>query len=349
MILKQMNRRQFLFTGLNAGFAIALHPEFAAAQPRPVTAGISLTSGSAFGTRWHLTLSEGARPEPATEIIRGVVDRVDLSMSPYLADSELSRFNRLPAHTSFCASDALSEVVRTGLSVATRSVGAFDPTVGPIVNRYGFGPIVKADKQSDRTPRHTDIQLHNATLQKGLAGATLDLCGIAKGYTLDVITSLLTENGYDNFLFELGGEVVARGNRPCSELTTAVDRNCQRPWMIGIELPANIGQPWLRTSLANMSIATSGIAHNSYRLPEKQYNHLINPQQETVTDNRLFSVTVLHDSAMLADAWSTALFVAGEDKGPELAREQGLSTLFIKNEITELRYETTGHFRITTG
>lgn len=346
-----MNRRQFINSGISAGLAFVMQPAKAGTCQSSVPAKVdNLASGSAFGTRWNLSLSAGADPEPAIKIIRAVVRLVDRSLSPYRTDSELCGFNRISADQSLNVSDTFQSVVGASLLLARRSNGAFDPTIGPVVNRYGFGPIVDPAGSTDEPPAHyTDITLQGNTLRKSVSHATVDPCGIAKGYTLDVIARRLIESGYDDFLLELGGEVVARGSRAHYQGVQAAGRSCRRPWIIGIELPPKAGQPWLRCPLINTSVATSGIAHNSYRLLENQYNHLINPSTGTVTDNTLFSVTVIHENAMLADGWSTALFVAGEQNGLELAREHNLTALFIRTGSDRLPYETTGGFALATG
>jgi len=346
-----INRRQLLSYGVGTGLSIAMYPLFVNAQSNDAFAvnttisGVKVISGSAFGTQWKLSLNADVNANPAIDTIREIVRSVDQSMSPYRLDSELSGFNRLTENQPFIASEALSTVVKTSLDVASLSAGAFDPTVGPVVNRYGFGPVTVAASDTN-TSRYTDISQHNNTLHKSKSSVTLDLCGIAKGFALDEITSGLSHAGYDNFLVELGGELAARGNHPNQAFTDPVSK---RPWTIGIELPADSNKDIFRTLLSNSAIATSGVAHNSYQLRNKRYSHLINPHLQTVTKNKLFSVTVLSESAMLADAWSTALYVLGESKGIAQARQMGLSTLFISNSSSGLQYSTTGQFTLLTG
>ncbi|CAN0575307.1 unnamed protein product, partial [Laminaria digitata] len=172
----------------------------------PARAKARILAGPAFGTSWRIVLGQVADATPVEAAVAAIVAEVDAAMSPYKASSDISRFNtskttdwqQMPANLCAVAFEALNVAALTG--------GAFDPTVGPIVGRLGFGPI-KGEVGS-----HEGISIADAAIQKDQPRLTLDLCGIAKGYGLDRIVSALESLGVRNALIELGGEVMARGH-----------------------------------------------------------------------------------------------------------------------------------------
>ena len=206
--------------------------------------------------------------------------------------------------------------------------GAFDITAGPLVNIWGFGPeqdfTVPGEQQINTALRlagQGKLQLDAAApaLKKAHGGMYIDLSAIAKGFAVDEIAGYLDRQQLDNYLVEIGGEIRARGVN---------DEN--RPWQIGIENPVT-GQRTVRSiiKLENMAMATSGGYRNYFEKDGISYSHTIDPRTGYPVTHELASVTVLHPSAMLADAWATGLLVLGPEKGYATALENGLAAYFI--------------------
>lgn len=316
-------RRQILKKGAAIAATLSYPTLFSSISAASSTQNTLVYSGVAFGSTWNLTLSERHNAIRAINTIADVVEQIDLALSPYRTDSELLRFNKQTESTAVI-SNHFRNVVAAGLTVAKRSSGAFDPTVGPIANRYGFSPI-----KGKLDSHFSELTLNHSRLSKQYKNTTLDLCGIAKGYALDLIADSLESLDYTDFLIELGGEIIARGNHPSG-----------RAWNIQIQAPDEETAVGLSFELQDNAIATSGIANNSYKLNNRRYSHLVNRLDPNSNQSDLYSVSVAHDNAMFADAWSTALFVLGYKRGAALAKKLSLDTLFIQ--------ESSGRYKTTT-
>ena len=315
-----LSRRE-LFT-LGGGLLIA-----STAPARPASA--SVLRGSAFGTSWQLVTPEPVGQSVLPAAIDAIIQSVDRAMSPFRPDSQISRFNRFPTTDWQPVSSGLSAVVDEALRVAAMTSGAFNPTVGPIVGRLGFGPI-----KGTVHGQAWEIALQEGNVRKYRPGLSLDLCGVAKGHALDRMAAACEAHGLVDYLFELGGEVVAKGRHPAG-----------RRWRIGIERPvpgpASLQQA---VTLDGMALATSGNTINSYRVGGRLYSHIIDPATGEPADSALVSVSVLANTAMRADALATALFVMGSHKGPAFANEAGIDALFLVEEGDTLRETVTADF-----
>jgi thiamine biosynthesis lipoprotein len=291
----------------------------------PARAGATQSlGGPAFGSYWRLTLPEGADPAPARAAIAAVVAKVDRLMSPYRGDSDLTRFNTRASTDLVPLAPETARVTRTALALTAETEGAFDPTVGPIVARYGFGPIAGGAGGAAL------LTLEGDGLRKARSDLTLDLCGIAKGHALDRAVAALDALGHTGFLLELGGEVFARGTHPEG-----------RPWQIGVE-GAEGGLARLST-LADTAVATSGDTVQGYALGRRRYGHIINPKTGAPASDSLASVTVFHASAARADALATALFAMGRERALAFAEAQDLDMLLLAREGTAIRALATGN------
>ncbi|SFI31383.1 FAD:protein FMN transferase [Jannaschia pohangensis] len=284
-------------------------------------AGLRTLSGSAFGTTWRLSLPEHVDQTPIEGAIDALFRRVDEVFSPWRTDSVLSHFNTQSAGTA-CRNVELAAVTRSALDIAGQSDGAFDPTVGPLVARWGFGPI-----HHGGAPDWRGLSSDTDEVRKSHDDLTLDLCGIAKGWALDRAADLVEAHGIRDFLFELGGEFAARGRHPDA-----------RPWRIAVEIPPTIAQsqPVLRLP-SGAAVATSGTWTQSYRHADNFYSHIIDPGTRMPISGALRSVTVVSETATLADGWATALCAAGAEAGPDLAQSIGLPALFEIETETGLR------------
>ncbi len=318
----RFDRRGFLALGGASALAVAM-PGVALGAP-----ALRVMRGSAFATEWSIATPDGVDIEPLRAPIEQMLARIDLTMSPWRSDSDVSRFNRAPAGT-LKMPDELVEVTTAALALAGLSGGTFDPTVGPLVSRWGFGPI----EGGDATDWH-HIGLEANALSKADGALTLDLCGIAKGYALDRMTDIVREAGHEDFLIDLGGELRGCGTHPSG-----------RSWHVAIEDPRPGASGAVDVlDLGNMAVATSGSRANGYDVGDRRYSHIIDPQTLEPADSALLSVSVVAPDTMTADGWATALFAAGAAGGPDLARRQGVSALFVLKGAEGLRRISTGSF-----
>ncbi|MBW6495545.1 MAG: FAD:protein FMN transferase [Burkholderiaceae bacterium] len=291
--------------------------------------GIRVIGGPAFGASWRLTIARGVPLGSLQRELQAVVSAVDRGMSPFRADSAVTQFNDSTSTDWIALPPETCAVVDESLRIARFTMGAFDPTVGPLVARYGFGPISR-----EPVGRHGELVVRPGAARKARPGLSLDLCGIAKGHALDLMANVVRSSGASNFLLEVGGEIIARGRHPTG-----------RRWQVGIESPL-AGAPSVRRllQLDGAALATSGDLVNSYWLAGRRYCHIIDPRSWLPADNRLASVSVLAPLAASADALATALFVMGERAGVEFARREGISALFVVHSGAGLSDVMTGAF-----
>ncbi len=288
-------------------------------------------TGLTMGTSWSVRINARELPLSRQQLqaqFNAILNRVNLAMSTYLPGSELTRINDTDSAGWLAVSASLMYVLQAAQEINRLTQGAFDITAGPLVNLWGFGPerdfTVPGEQQIDTAlrlvgPDKLQLDATAPALKKAHAGVQIDLSAIAKGYGVDEIAEYLDRQQLDNFLVEIGGEIRARGVN---------DKN--RPWQIGIEQPA-AGQRAVRKviKLENMAMATSGDYRNYFEKDGARYSHTIDPRTGRPVTHGLASVTVLHPSAMLADAWATGLLVLGPGKGYATALENGLAAYFI--------------------
>jgi FAD:protein FMN transferase len=318
----KMNRRAFLALGGGSALALAM-PRLAFGAP-----AVRAMEGRAFATEWSISTPAYVDLEPLRARIEEMLAAIDLQMSPWRTDSDLSRFNRAPAGTVPLPAE-LVDVTSAALGLAGSSGGEFDPTVGPLVSRWGFGPIA-----GDDNPDWREIGLHGDAISKVRNGLTLDLCGIAKGYALDRMADIVRGAGHGDFLIDLGGELAASGTHPSG-----------RAWHVAVEDPRpGITGAVEVLALGGMAVATSGSRANSYEIGHRRYSHIIDPSTGQPADSNLGSVSVIASTTMTADGWATALFAAGATRGPELARRNGVDALFVLTDGDSLKRITTGSF-----
>jgi thiamine biosynthesis lipoprotein len=316
--MKLTTRRSFL-RGLAVSPVLLATPALAVAT--------SHVGGSAFGTYWRV-LSAGSRQEQFVEdLARSTFSEIDRAMSPYNPTSDLSRFNMGDGSDTGTPSADLLTVADAALALSRISGGAFDPTVGPTVGRFGFGPI-----SGPQTGNWRGIAITDGILQKSVPGLTLDLCGIAKGYAIDKLARGLMAEGMTDWLIDLGGELRAMGQHPSG-----------RDWRASVANPfVADGQGMAVLSLGGRAVATSGITENGYDIGGRWVSHLIDPVLVRPIDSHLLSVSVLSSTAMRADGLATMLTVMGPERGVAFARANRIDALFLNK--TE-----TGHKIVTTG
>lgn len=281
--------------------------------------------GSTMGTYYEVT----ARcPVDVGPVIAAELEAVNDEMSTYLPDSTLSRFNSAPADTWFPVERSLAEVVAAAEALHRESGGAFDVTVGPLVNLWGFGPTESLgipDREAVEATlegighEHLQVRFDPPALRKRRA-LYVDLSAIAKGHGVDRVVNRLEEQDCDALLVDVGGEVRATGESPSG-----------RAWRIGVEVPDPESQGGVQRviELDGGALATSGDYRNFIESDGRRYSHTIDPRTGYPVDHGLASVTVLHPSAMWADGYATLLNVLGPEEGLAFARSRQLAVLMV--------------------
>lgn len=262
------------------------------------------------------------------------MELVNDSMSTYKADSELSLLNAwTELEPMEITSNDLMEVLKGAEEVYQASNGAFDPTVGPLVDLWGFGPAGEISESpsdealSEILPtiglKQLELIPEPLSVLKQRPDLRVDLSAIAKGYAVDQVAQRIESLGYGSWMVEIGGEVRAHGHNAEGV-----------PWKVGVENPNpnDENRVWLVVPLVDRALATSGDYRNQVQLDGRWVSHTIDPTSGKPIDHGLASVSVLHESCMKADAWATALTVVGTEKGLELAEVNGLAALFIQRE-----------------
>lgn len=293
--------------------------------------------GPTMGTRWSVSLDAEATVDLGLlqRELATAVAQVDEQMSPWKPDSDLMRLNGAPVGTWVDLPAELLEVLACALDVQRLSGGAFDPGLGALVNAWGFGAVRDApDAQAIRTARqpvpHTEHGQLELDTPHGRARkhvpVLLDLCGIAKGYAVDRMVAVLQRHGVRHALAALDGELRAVGSQASGA-----------PWSVALEQP-EAGRRAVHgvIELADLAVATSGDYRRFLDVGSARLAHTMDGRRSAPVNNGVASVTVLAPTCMQADAWATALLVAGPGEGLALAQRMGLEALFLLRRDTGL-------------
>jgi thiamine biosynthesis lipoprotein len=288
-------------------------------------------TGATMGTTFSVTLVLPAGQVPDGELqarIEQVVDEVEQSMSTYLLQSEVSKFNTNLSTDWFSVSVMLCEAVDATLAISELSQGAFDITVGPLVNLWGFGPdggqLEPPGESMIETARarvgYAALQVDCAqpAIRKLKPDVYIDLSGFAKGLAADRLAALIDDAAHYDYLIEIGGELRMRGHNGNGDY-----------WRIAIEMPADDGRTVRRLlALSDTAMATSGDYRNFFEFEGNRYSHTIDPRRARPVSHNLAAVTVVADSAAFADAMATALLVLGPKDGMQLATRHDIAAYF---------------------
>lgn len=289
-------------------------------------------AGATMGTNYSVKITH-LPPSLDRRALRTAIEQrletVNRQMSNWRAESEISLFNAGQSSSWAGVSPDTLAVIEEALRVSRLSDGAFDPTIGPLVDLWGFGPA-SAGRQVPPHGRiqealgkigfrHVRTRRVPAAVTKNRPDIEVDLSGIAKGFAVDKLAEHLEEQGVFHYLVEIGGELRARGLSPR-----------RRAWRIGVERPIAGRRAIQRiVALDGGAIATSGNYRIFFEDDSARYSHIIDPRSGEPVDHELASVTVIGRSTMQADALSTALMVLGPDAGYELALRKEIAALFI--------------------
>ena len=289
-------------------------------------------SGLSMGTGYVVKLAGTPLPAARLDALQADIDDalagVDRSMSLYRADSELSQLNRHAAATPVALSAGLLDVLAAGQRVAALTDGAFDLSIAPLVQTWGFGPHARREVPAAESIRAGRAALGRSGLAVDTATRTatkdrpalqFDLSGIAKGHAVDRVAQALQARGVERYMIEVGGEVRTAGLNAAGQ-----------PWRIGIEEPdAMPRRARLVVPLVGRAMATSGDYRIYFEERGRRYGHIIDPATGTPASG-LASVSVVADDCMHADALATGLFVLGLPRALALAESQGLAAHFIE-------------------
>ncbi len=300
-------------------------------------------TGRTMGTTYRIKVVVGFFK--STDGLQAKIDKrltdINQSMSTYLPESEISRFNRfIKAGERFAVSEDFIRVMQVAEQIHAISDGAWDGTIGPVVDLWGFG--AKGRKTEVPNAQTIRLQLEKVGFQrikrvedqyliKTHASVGLDFASIAKGYGVDQVAEVIRSAGIDDFLVEIGGEVFASGKKADGQL-----------WRIGINTPrkdAAIDQVYRAAPLENRALATSGDYRNFFEIDGVRYSHVIDPRNGYPVTNGVVSVSITADTCTFADGLATAIMVMGPKEGlaliNRLDRVEGLIIVSKKDTLQE--------------
>jgi FAD:protein FMN transferase len=302
--------------------------------------------GATMGTTYTIRyVAEHDTPSPNDihRLIDEELDRVSQQMSTYIPDSEICTFNRSESTDWFVVSSETAQVVELAHQISVASSGAFDVTVAPLVDLWGFGP----SQDNNRIPADLDIEATKATvgygsldvrldppgLRKRQSKLSIDLSAIAKGHGVDRVGSVLSRQRIKHYFVEIGGEIAARGVRPDGE-----------PWQVGIEAPIEGRAIQTVVGLSDAAIATSGDYRNYFEHDGQRYSHTINPTTGRPVTHALASASVIAENCALADAIATCMMVLGPEEGYKLAEEKRWSVMLLRRDADRISTVCTSRF-----
>ncbi len=305
--------------------------------PNRLAPPMTALSGETMGTRYSVLIPRSLSPERTRTLqseVSARLSELENTFSAMSEESELSRLNARPAGQPMEISRDMFTVLAHSLLVARRTNGAFDPTVAPLVELWGFGkkkapesvPGDKAIARARKRVGYAGVDLYRPPprVVKKHPDMRFTLAGVAKGYAVDELSRLLSEKGLDNHMVEIGGEVRVLGYRHPEE---------KRPWQIGIESPAPVraeDQPVIRATEA--AVATSGGYRNYYEINGTRYSHTLNPRTGRPVRHDLSGITVVAEDVMAADTLATALMVMGPQDGMDYAQKRDIPVLMYVRE-----------------
>lgn len=274
-------------------------------------------AGPAQGTTYHITY-ENEADKDLTYQIDSILKAFDLTFSNYIPNSIISRINKNDSTVEI--NDMFTEVFNKSKEVYEASGGAFDITVAPLVAAWGFGPKKKEKVNRARIDSimqfvgMNKIRLSGKKLIKDLSGITIDMNGIAQGYSVDIVSHFFDSRGIKNYMVEIGGEVRAKGKNDRGKI-----------WRIGVDKPSYTDNPGENLQvillLDNKAMTTAGNYRNYFEENGIKYSHIIDPHTGNPVKNRLLSVTIVANDALTADGYDTPCMVLGLDGTRELLKK----------------------------
>jgi len=299
---------------------------------------IQKIAGPAQGSTFHISYwsTQSVNHQQLEQQIQQELDRIDVVMSNYRPDSTIEKFNQQQTTEAQTVGAELVSLVEEARKVYTESSGCYDLTVKPLFDLWGF----KADKFNQPTAEQLQqtmqligmnkvLATNTTQLQKQNPNIRIDVSSIAQGYTVDKLADVLRHAGIDNFLVEVGGEMVVQGHKPE-----------QKPWRVAIDKPLPGEQSLQKiiaiTQDAPMSVMTSGTYRHYFDENGQRYSHVLDARVGAPVKHQTVSTTVLMDNGTQADAWSTAFLCLGSAEGLAVANKLGIKVLFIDQDGDQL-------------
>ena len=311
---------------------------------------ITKLSGSAQGTTWHVSYWDNKRFD--SKKIQSELDaellRIDGILSNYRDDSVISRVNNNKETQAIKADAELIYLIEEARKVHSASQGCYDLTIKPLFSLWGFtSKSLHIPSQSELSEvmysvGMEKVQTHETYIQKQLGKVNIDVSSIGQGYSVARLSALLDKKGVENYLVEIGGELQTRGQKPDKQ-----------PWKIAIERPLPEAPGFQKiitiSTLNPTAIMTSGTYRHYYDDAGKRYSHILDARTGSPVTHSTVSVTVIHESPTIADAWSTALLCLGTDDGLKIANANNLSVLFIDQNKLAIEETSSNLFRKMKG
>ena len=315
----------------------------AACDSVPKTAELS---GETMGTTYGILISDlpaGTNLDDLSKDIDATLKSVDDLSSNWNPNSEISNINNLKTVSPISVSKEMFELLAIANDIHIKSDGAFDTTLAPLIELWGFG----SSKSNRTVPSDADIASafdsvgqtskltlseNGLTIKKETPETTIHLAGYAKGYGIDRLGDTLKEHGLENYYIDVGGDLIVAGTNQAGH-----------PWRLGIEKPSQGLSKQIEeiVHLTDRAMATSGDYRNYFIEDGVRFSHIINPQTGRPIDHSTASVTVISDSAVLADAWATALLVLGSERGLEISEQHNIASFFIDGQENDNAMEYT--------
>ncbi len=303
-------------------------------------------SGSAQGTTYHIKMvlpDHGGKLDEIRQAVEGIFADFDIKLSNYREDSEISKLNQQKSTGWLPISKEIADLVSVAKAVNTASEGCLDLTIKPLFDLWGFSRHeLKIPDQADIDAALAHVGMDKIVLdQERLRLLKLDpevgidLSSVAQGYTVGAIAKLLEAKGIQNYMVEIGGEMMVKGRKANGD-----------EWRIAIEKPTPFAREVQKIIAIHQvngeAVMTSGTYRNFFEENGKVYSHILNPKTGRPIDHNLLSTTVFHDDPTWADAWSTALLCLGEAKGLSIADANHIRALFIYHDGTALKERVSG-------
>jgi len=303
------------------------------------------TMGSHYSIQ-YVRHSAGPAPKTVQVEVENILAEVDRQFSTYRSDSDVERFNALPANSCQVMPGPVLELIRVGEQLSVQSDSAFDLTVEPLLNLWGFGPQSREEKVPTaealalvrQRVGHGHLRIEDDRLCKD-AAVEVDFNSIAAGYAVDRIAARLQALGIDSYLAEATGELKAVGRKPDGSA-----------WRIALEEPRDDRQVAERIIEVNgYGVSTSGDYRHYFEQDGQRYSHTFDARTGAPVLHNLASVTVIHPSALMADGLSTLLLILGPERGWDYAQKQGVGVFFVLRDNDRFVVRTNEAFERMTG
>ena len=310
--------------------------------------GETEVTGEAQGTTYHIKMVLDKQTAPLDELKRRIVSdlaEIDAQLSNYREDSEISRLNRLETGDWLPVSREISGLLVIASRVYELSGGCYDLTVKPLFDLWGFSKHenrVPSDNEIAALLPHIGMQLLeidavNQRIRKKDPKLKIDLDSIAQGYSVGVVAHGLEALGVQNYLVEIGGEMMVKGRKANGD-----------DWRVGVETPTPLQQSVQKVidihERQGTAVMTAGTYRNFFEEGGQTYSHILNPKTGRPVTHHLRSVTVMHDDPAWADAWDTALLCVGEEEAMRLAEAEHLKALLMYDKEQKLQEYMTKAF-----